>query len=565
MLHSTLARSLACLIFGSLSLPLFSQTITYQNPVSFFVCQEAPFSVTVTNTSISPLTGIAVTVKFTSSSGAACGIEYAANSVSGAAELDISNLAAPVFQLADLPPGGSQVVNFQASAACPAAACIDNAEFFVNEIGLTSSGGNASVTTNPYLVERPLLVITSVNSTVMKGSKGDVLLRKITLRNTRPGALESFVFRDNYQPGIVVSTSQGQDQSPGGNVLEILLGASDFASVGDGDGLFELNESIVLTEEILVTDCGFDLSSSVSNLFAEWGCDTLICQQAFINAIVVIEQNPNTPSLIFEPITSIPECFCGEQPHRQGMKITNVGTGSANDLTLQFVMSGPVSGLVDTASLVADSLGFLIAVQKVFTGVGSVSAPCLAPGAVSVGFFVILKKLSPGETTTIFWDEYFCDQGCQQPSVHWRYRYNYFKDCPPDPFVQQEDFITVSEHGNWMQVALSGEPSPMEDDSTITATYELSYDSLTLLDDELTVQITLPCGMIWDDDNDLLLAGQAPTGVTITQTDTFTLVLASYQLPLPVNVATMQFDFLFDCESLCFELPCKDSLETTCV
>ncbi|MFQ5446195.1 MAG: hypothetical protein ACE5FF_04615, partial [Saprospiraceae bacterium] len=152
-----------------LILPLssISQTISYQNPDEFFVCGTAPFEVTVSNTSGTVLTNPAVTVTLTTIAGTACGMVYVEGSVTGAQEGDLSDPGAPVFQLETLAPGASQSFTFQAEAPCPVAGCIDNAEFFVNEIALNWDGGSTSLTTGPYVVERPLLVITAINSTVM--------------------------------------------------------------------------------------------------------------------------------------------------------------------------------------------------------------------------------------------------------------------------------------------------------------------------------------------------------------------------------------------------------------
>ncbi|TAK35848.1 MAG: DUF11 domain-containing protein, partial [Saprospiraceae bacterium] len=569
MLHAYPFRFATCTVaLLLLSLHSISQTISYQNPDEFFVCGAAPFDVTVTNTSGAVLDNPAVTVAFTTTAGTVCGMAYVEGSVTGAQEGNLSNPGAPVFTLNALNPGASQTFTFQVKAPCPVVDCIDNAEFFVNEITLTWEGGSTSQTTSPYVVERPLLVITAINSTVMTGSQGDVLLRKIFVRNTRPGPLSGFIFTDAFQPGIAITSPQGADISAAADTFQLALGGSNFTSIGDGDQLFELNETFVITEEILVTDCGVDITSAVSNITVGWGCEANeICQEVFVNAIVTIEPTNKIPKLVWEPITSVPECFCGPDGHTQGMTITNTGDGEATNISLSvFRPLLFLGGFIDTLSAWADSAGSQIPLTVLPGGGFSLSSPCEGSANLAYSAVFLLASLSPGASVTIYWDLYFCRDGCQQPSVGWRYNYSYYKPCPPNQFIQYTNLTDVFEKGIWMGATIEQQPAEtLQDDSTYTVFYEVNYDSLTLLNDELTVEITLPCGMVWDVDNELILAGQAPLDITIDAGSMETIVTAKYQLPLNTDTAGLQFDFLFDCESLCGEQQvCQDSLETTC-
>ncbi len=542
---------------------LFSQTITYQNPTEFFVCGSAPFEITVSNPTGATLQNATVALDFTTSTGNDCGLAYVPGTVSGASEGNVSDPTGPVFNLGNLAAGSSQTFTFEVEAPCSAVACIDNAELFFNEITLNWNGGSTTVTTDPYVVETALLVITNVTSTVMSGTKGDVLQRKITIRNTRPAALQGFLFTDVHQPGISISSMQGTDISSG-NTFQLALGSSDFTSIGDGDGLFEFNESIVITENILIEDCGVDILSAASKITAGWGCGGEICQEVFVNAVVKIKPYTKVPNLVWEPITTVPECFCGPSPHQQGMKIRNTGNGRASQVTL-YIQHG--ANEIDMASVRADSAGTLLDLDAITAFSTDLPAPCTGVDSVASQFFITIPAIGPGEIVTVYWDLYFCRQECQQPSVNWLYRYSYFKECPPDPFIQKNEYIPVLKTGKIMQLTVNqATPGPMQDDSLITMNYELVYDSLTLLDDEMVVQITLPCGMNWDDDNDLILNGQAPTGVTMEVQGNYFIVNATYQLPLNANTATMSFNFTWNCEDVCFnDQICQDSLETSCM
>lgn len=266
--------------FFTLGKSILAQNITYQSPTEFFACDEASFLFTVQNTSGAALTGVSVTVNFTTTLGTPCGIQYVQGTViGGATEGNLSNLSAPQFLLPNLAVGASQSFTISASANCQTAACIDNAEVFINNIALNWAGGSTNVTTNPYGIDRALLIITNLTNTVMTGNRGDLLHRKITIRNTRPGALSSFTFSDVYQPGINITSTQGTPLPGGPGAFSILLDGSDFIAIGDGDALFEFNETIIITEDIEILTCGVDEQSSVSSISVAWGCGGSECRR----------------------------------------------------------------------------------------------------------------------------------------------------------------------------------------------------------------------------------------------------------------------------------------------
>jgi gliding motility-associated-like protein len=548
---------------------LRAQSITYQNPSEFFACDEASFSFTVQNTTGAALTGVTVTVNFTTTLGTPCGIEYVQGSVSGGVvEGSLSNLSAPQFLLPNLAPGASQTFTISASANCQTAACIDNAEVFVNNISLNWAGGSTSVTTNPYVIDRALLIFTNVTSTVMQGTRGDVLHRKFTIRNTRPGALSSFVFTDVYQPGISITSAQGTPLPGGPGTFSIQLGSTDFFAIGDGDALFEFNETIVITEDIEITTCGLDEQSSVSNISAAWGCNGAQCQAETANAVVTFKLYTKAPQLAWEPIITVPECFCGPNGHEQGMKITNVGNGAALDIILHIGQTLEyLSASISTASIHVDSLNTPIGFELSTGTANAFTAPCVGPGDLIEGFAVTIAKLAPGASVIVHWDNYYCQRECIQPNAGWEYTYSYFKECPPNIFIQNNKPIVVGETGLLLNThAQFDADSALVDGHQYTVLYEVNYDSLSLLEDDLTVEITLPCGLEWVPTNEMLLNGQAPISITIDDSDTAHLVItAVYALPLTMNTGTIAFDVIFHCEDICMnQQVCNYELETSC-
>ena len=546
---------------------LNSQTISFETPDEFYVCGTAPFEVTVTNNSADALQGITLEVVFTTNSGMDCGLAYLPNTVLNATESDVSDLSAPIFALNDLGAGEAVTVTLEAEAPCAVIDCIDGAEFFANDIHLNWLGGNTSTTTNPYVIERGLLVITEVNSTFMSGSQGDVLTREITITNTRPGAVEGFVFTDTHQGGIDISGMPGTDVSPGGNIFQLDISGADFTAIGDGDELLELNESITITESILITDCGVDVPSTVSDLNVAWGCGGEICQEVSKNAIITLSLSDKEPLLIWEPITNYAECYCGPDAYRQGMKITNVGSGGAENVVFYLNRLSAVSGSIEVESIEVDSVGTLLDIVPAVFGTSSLFSPCTGTdNDLTSNFTLTIPYLGAAQVVTIFWDVYFCDQTCNQPEVDWEYRWSYFKECPPSPYVEHSDFIYVHDGGVFMESQVVGDYMlAVQDGDTVEVDYELTYDSLTLLNDELVLEFVLPCGATWADSNALILDGHAPVSIEEEMDSISTTFSATYQLPLPDNIANTSFAIVFNCGDLCFEQDvCKDSLITSC-
>ncbi len=556
-------------LFSALPNLLFSQSITYQNPTEFSACGEAEFSITVQNTGSTTMSGATVTVNFTTTNGMACGIGYVLGSVSApVTQANVSNPAAPQFNLPSLAAGASQTFTLKAKANCETATCIDNTAVFVNDIAVQWSGGNASVTTNPpYVVERALLLITNVANTVMSGTRDEVLQRKLTVKNTRLGAVSSFTIRDDHQVGITISSLQGTTLQNTATVFELRLGPADFATIGDGDGLFEFNETLVVTEDILIQSCGVDESSAVSNISVSWGCNNSVCQEEAVTAVVVFEPYDKVPTLTFEPIVNVPDCLCGPEGTQQGMKITNNGEGIANNISFEVRTTSvnPIQAF-DPASVRVDSSGVDISFSLASVGNMGFSAPCMAPVDIVRALQVSGIRLGPNESVTIYWDNYYCSLGCTNPLTKWEYRYSYFKECPPNIFVQNSSYIPVERQGDGLTALAQLETTGVIlDGDTMHWNYNLSGDKLMTNTGTLMVEMTFDCGAEWLPDNPMLLNNQAPLSLNVSRTDSFTLVTAVYQLPLTVDTGSIEFDMIFECDSVCINRPeCEYELATTC-
>ncbi|MBR9921443.1 MAG: gliding motility-associated C-terminal domain-containing protein [Bacteroidetes bacterium] len=538
-----------------------SQSISYTNPEDLSVCDSATFSLVIQNPESFTLTDGTLTLSLND-----C-MTYSSGSISGATELDVSDPQMPVFQLDDIPPSGNLPVSITQVAGCDCVDLINNATPFSNSIDVAFANGNASLNTDLYEVETPLLVITNVTNAYLAGQKGDVLVRSFTVRNTRFGPLSSFVMMDSYQPGIHVTNQQGTiiEDSPG--YLELELGASDFQQIGDGDALFEFNESITIVEQIEVLDCGIPSFSSLSQIEFAWGCFDLVCQDEVQSAVVEIEPFDALPDLQFEPYSTPPYCFCGPDGHLHGMTITNTGDGDALDLEL---IINQLDAAIDANSVMVDSSGNTYSLPAT----GSANANfneniCTFPNPVFHSVSFTLPILGAGESVFIHWNSYWCQlEACSFPVSSWEYRFGYFQECPEGAYITVPDFIPVSESSEFLVTGVVSDPDcqvPLQDDSICEYDYLVSHDTLDISEGTLVIDFDLPCGYIWQTLDAPQLAGVDPDVFEINSNMGFSNIHLEYDLPLPLDSAGFSFELLFDCDLLCDTMPLVlDSVITSC-
>ncbi|MCB0706027.1 MAG: gliding motility-associated C-terminal domain-containing protein [Saprospiraceae bacterium] len=561
MKTSNLALSkglLFCLSF--FTLPLFSQTISFTNPSELSVCDSAQFSLVILNEESFTLTNGQLTLDLGS-----C-MSYSQGSITGATENDISNLSQPVFDLPELAPDQSVSVNIIQRAGCDCVDQINNAVPFTNDIAVTYSNGSADLTTSLYEVETPLLVITAVTNTYLSGTKGDFLQRSFTLRNTRFGPLSSFVMMDTYEPGIQVSSNQGLvvEDSPG--YFELLLTGADFQQIGDGDAFFEIDETIVITEIIEITDCGTSINSALSQIEFAWGCFNLICQDELQTAIVSIQPFEPDPVLEFTPFTTVPYCFCGPDGHLHGMTITNTGDGPALDVTVDLRRSALGEGM-DINSFVVDSAGSMSPIVAFGIGEAPFDADCVAPNPVYATANFTLPILGPGESVFVHWNVYFCKKNCNSPLSFWEYKYRFFRECPENVATSQDEYIAVFKSGQPLlsNVYFDEDCEVLIDGSLCTNEYVVEHDTLDNTDGSLLIDFVLPCGFLWETTSAPQLAGVNPSIYEVIPGVTETSIHLEYPLPLPVDSAGFSFDISFHCDLLCDTLAIVfDSITTTC-
>ncbi len=542
------SRPLWFLISLFFSISLFSQvSITYVNPIGLSVCDSATYQITITNNFPDTIRDVTVAVDLPQ------GIDYVNNSVVNATEQDISNLNIPLFSIPNLASGAAHTFSMDGFYQCDLIDNINNGVLFSNIITVNHQAGSQSSTTNPYVIETALLIITSTTNDNLFGTKGDILTRTITIQNTRLGALSTFNFIDQHEGGIEISTDYGTVTNVGPNILEVQLGPNDFMNVGDGDGLFELNEVITITETILITSCGYDQSNSNSDLAVNWGCDGTICQEAFSFALVQFIPSNDNPFITATTSSQLPTNFCAEIPASQSLTLTNSGSAIAYDIEVQINQDStsdvagmhPGSFVIDS-STISTSINPTLELPIDYDG-------CSLSGLVYQEASIIIPFLSPGESIIISWDNYSCAQGCGSPISGWVYEFNYAISCPEN----EEVFNTGSNAGDtplgelMIDTVTFAIGTVILHNTTHTLDYGLGSD---LLDDStgtLNLEFIIPCGFKWDPNNNLVLGGQSPISFNIQNNPGSSIVTIEYDLPMNSDSVFTSFDLAFSCDAPC--------------
>lgn len=536
---------------------LEGQNISFDLPQDFVICQSSEITIHIENASSEEIINVFANLDFP------CQIEYVPSSISGAFEQNIADLNFIRFQAPNIPAGASISITLEVFAPCENLTCIDNADLFDLQIDLTHSAASTSVTSDFFTLDTPLPIITKIEDPILDGFKGETVTRKITIRNTRPGYLDSLRFIDVYGQGLVMEADLGIDISSQSDRLEILLTGNDFRRFGDGDDLFEFNEEIEIIETIVIDVCGFELSSIRSDLDVKWGCQNQFCDSKFnpktalINIGFLITEGP---ILEFEPLVDDPCCLCSDNSTTQQMTIRNFDSFHAASTvivdinTLQFENSG----------LPADSILLEINGQLEYLEAKPSIGGGLVCGSDRTSFFVIIPLIGPGEEAVLSWPANFCEPGeCQDDPFQWDYKITYRKECT----LNSDDFF--------IEDATAYSDLPYLLNSRFTAVPEFEYGDIEtlmldinshLLDKKegtLDIEISFDCQVqILEEEWDF--NGIAPISYDERQEGQVRVVSLSYPLPLPFTEGRLGFEVQFTCDDNCVDGFCEETFISSC-
>lgn len=538
-------RLLLLAFFCAISSQIFAQSIvvTAQNPDQLYVCGQDVFEITVKNTTAAPLTNLKVTLSLPP------GVEYIPGSISMAAEFNLANLNAPVFALADLPVGAMAVLSGQETATCSVVAAINSGQLFNNIITVAHAGGNQQVSSQNYPVETGLLFISSVAPVTQSGQNGQVLTRTITIGNSRQGPISSLQFSDQHFPGLSIQLVGigGSNNAP--ILFEATVPGSYFTAFGDGDELLEVNETVTLTEQITVEDCGIPSYSNPSTIQVGWGCGDEICQSDVKTAEVTILPSGESSILQFVPVYAPPISQCADEPASQELLIINTGTTAAEDLLISLLANDTVRLGLDYQSVAYQAGAGWIPLTPL-TGQSQLLPACGATGFYSK-LNLGLPPIPAGDTVRLRFDTYFCQPVCDKEEVGVTGLYFYQSACPNSPgqngyiVFEPDTLATALTSGVYFDIG-----DCIADNSVQTFGYWIKSQRLLHDTGYLRFEMKLPWGLFWQADCLPSLGGQAAVLVKVdTVLNEGTTLRLAFQLPMSLDSVFGEFCLLNICQA----------------
>ena len=452
------------------------------------VCGEAEiFEATLTNIQGQPLSGITIEIALPT------GITYLENSlqtISGPTivESDLSNLNAPIFNLSLLRPDSSITFTILTEAGTEV---INNPSTLRNILNITTLQDSQSITSPAYDALYAALSITNItplNTTVYSGASYN---RTLTVYNGGYGALSTFTLLDEHSSELSIeSTDKGILNIQNG---QIVFNADDFTDIGDGDALFERNESITITQIIKAIGC----EASGSTVTALWSCGGPILESNKKYPYTNIDVRK--PTLQANSTAEFDTCFDGT-PRIQSLEITNTGDGVADAVEViikntslnahSWITPGSITiqfpdGHTETASIAAT--------------IPSPSYSCFAIDAIA-GATINLPPIAPDETYNITWNQSICtDMPCQDITIAgWDYQVAYTDVCQVNNYnISNTALPTIAKNFSLFVES----PTDLVDDQTGLYSFLFTNASTSIPssdDSYILAVIDIPQGMAWD-------------------------------------------------------------------
>ncbi|MCB0663166.1 MAG: hypothetical protein KDC24_10525, partial [Saprospiraceae bacterium] len=532
-------------------------SIDYKNPNSINVCETGLFEVTLTSNNVAA-TQLELLITLPQ------GLEYVTGTVQNANEAPNINFSNPKFTIASLDENKEITIRFEAKVLCNAIDQINSGVLFLNIISLNYNGTSTTITTNPYRVETPLVILESVSPINLSGTQYDVLIRNIAIKNTRLGRVSSIQFRDEHDGGLSISTVLANGQQ-NGNVYTGTIGADEFRTIGNGDDYLDLDEVYELEEVITISDCGTRTISD-SDITVEWGCFGQTCGTDFLNARVNITPNQNFPELTVNSTSLFPQGFCLEEPFKEKLTIQNTGTDTTRNLVLNLLKLVESSFGIDINSFNATLNGSAVQVDVTnFTRFDFTDCNYSGQYADTLQLEIPVT-LPPGATLELNFDLFACQETCDEAAPRYAYTVQYDYTCPPGSNRSVGGSNMLTNYDNILIDSVTFALGvPLREGGSYPLFYKVKSDLLTDSLGYFKVHFELPCGMIWQN-SPFNLGGKAPLSVDISPVNGITEVDLVFELPFYADSASTQFNIGYACQDTCIDLmsPTLINFNTSC-
>ncbi|GAA5021012.1 hypothetical protein GCM10011506_03590 [Marivirga lumbricoides] len=322
---------------------------------------------------------------------------------------DASNLSQITLQAADLPAGESYQLSIQYSGSCEAVAHQWEGNIFRNIVSLQSSLGNFNHTSSAYNILYPSLSITRITSKNKSIANKESYVRKITIVNGGNGGINQFFLSDDHLAGLQI-TNVNVGQLTGDSLLS--LSATDFSTIGNGDGIFDSNESIVIEETVYAESCS-DVTYT-SEISAFWLLDESICQTTTSYANTYVDYI--APNLNQTATPSFNTCY-SDSPSQQILKVTNTTGAIARNLSVEIFNASNADydptlySKIDVNSITykIGENGALKSITPSATLLSSTGGNYSCLGANAVGGVTLdLPDVGANEEVYIYWNTLHC-------------------------------------------------------------------------------------------------------------------------------------------------------------
>ncbi|UII19758.1 FG-GAP-like repeat-containing protein [Fulvivirga ligni] len=461
--------------------------------------ENGDFQVEIENRTGSTVSGVVITISLPS------GVKYIPGSLSEdsnfqISELNVSNLSTPTFQASNLPNESSYLFGIQYSADCDAINFQLEGGVFRNGVSVSSSAGSFNHTSDAYNILYPALTITSVSPKNQNINNQDTTVRSITIVNGGYGGLQEFYVGDQHPQGLeILSVNKGSFS----NGVIHLTGA-DFTAIGNGDKVFDKDESIVI-EETLYSETCVDVTHT-STIEAYWQLDGSTCQGSSTYSNVAV--NYITPVIQQNATPSFSTCYSSE-PSAQVLELKNTTAAIAQNIEVDiFNSSGDgfnpdIYSKIDVGSITykVGSGGTLKSITPTASYNTSSAGFYSCLGANAVGKVTLaLPDLSANESIFIYWNtEHCCINSCIDAELGgWESTVRYTDNCEEsytNSIVGQEPVTANMSFFTETPAFISdGEKKNF---TFLVSSHENTYP--TAQDAYYEVHFQLPSGLVYED------------------------------------------------------------------
>ena len=446
----------------------------------------------------------------------------------------------PTFNFNSLSINGTITFTVQLRAVCGSIAEQLSGTIFRNNISVTSDNETASHTSDAYNILYAALSILSVDEKNVSVSSGGEYSQTIEIINGGNGSIEDFTI-DYTLPSELTLLSSNKG-SVNGN--KITLNAVDFASVGNGNGLFDQDESIFVTVTLSAVACKD--KTVTATITTGWDDMSGYCQSSFTYSNVSIDYAD--PNLKLVANSSLNTCF-GTETSLQELQVINTGNGIATSVVIDlFKSTGSGYNQNLLTSFDISSVKYKKGVNGTLNSltVNSSSATsnsgefsCL--GSSPKGRFeVSTPNIEPDDTLFLQWDmQTCCPSSCSASELAgWETEVSYSDACVVGSYTK--DIVGQDEIGTAMSVFTESDPDIYDGEEAEFTYIVSSYKNEFPLETgaNLTVTIDIPEGLDFESNSNITWNSSTTywTAQSVNY-NSFTRVLtATYLLDAPFEI-----------------------------